>query len=235
MPKSAMRSVPCSSNMRFDGLTSRCTMPRSWMSASPAAASEPISPHALRPHRAAGEELEHARAVEQLHHEEGAPVVVAVVVAAGVEEAHEVRVVERGEGAHLHLEPGPVLDLPEDLDRDVPVEAQVAGAVDVGHAAPPDQLVEAVPAFEDGGKAGHAREGSPVAGRRTVGLLGAGRPRAGLPPGLPEPVPDAANGLDQRRRTPRRAWPGAAARGRRPCGRPRSTRSPTPARGAAPG
>ena len=58
--------------------------------------------HAVGRYRPAGEELEHARAAEQLHHEERPPVVVA-----GVEEPDEVRVVEGGEGAHLDLEPGP--------------------------------------------------------------------------------------------------------------------------------
>jgi hypothetical protein len=74
-------------------------------------------------------------------------------VLAGVVDRHDARVVERRGGLRLAAEPG--LErlvtrqvVAERLHRDDAVETDVAGPVDLGHAAAPDDPVEFVPAAE---------------------------------------------------------------------------------------
>ena len=75
-------------------------------------------------------------------------------VVAEVEHGDDVRVVERRGGLCLVAEAGEEVGVlavlgPQELDRDVALELGVAGAVDRGHAALPEQLDQPVPSAED--------------------------------------------------------------------------------------
>ena len=91
-------------------------------------------------------------AVDVLHHDvghRGRP----DHVLAGVVDRHDAGVVERRGGLGLAAEPGleglvPRQVVAEGLHRDDAVETDVAGPVDLGHAAAPDDPVELVPAAE---------------------------------------------------------------------------------------
>ena len=80
------------------------------------------------------------RAAHVLHREEGHP-----VLAADREDGHDARVCERGDGRDLALEPlsraGEVQVLrAHQLERDLPAQGQLFGAVDDAHPAAADRL-----------------------------------------------------------------------------------------------
>ena len=85
-----------------------------------------------------------ARSLDVLHDEERRLAVLAVVV-----EPNDVLVLERSEDARLTCEPAPQLGILRDpgvqqLDRDVSVQAAVAGAPDRSHAASADASAQLV-------------------------------------------------------------------------------------------
>jgi len=88
------------------------------------------------------------RAVEELHRD----VLVAVRHVRVVEDPHAARVREPGDRARLALEPrlGVGQGLAENLERDVLLEREMLGAIDVAHAAAADQLDDAITSREHG-------------------------------------------------------------------------------------
>ena len=136
--------------MMLAGFTSRWTMPAAWASASASATSAPdaaASSGVIGPSRreAIGQRL----AVDQLHHDVGPRVLLAVV-----EDAGDVRVGEPRGGPGLAPEPldEPVVvgeALVEHLHGDRPPERRVLGFPHRAHAAPGERLDQAIPVPED--------------------------------------------------------------------------------------
>ena len=105
--------------------------------------------------RALGDPIRERRALDQLHHER--------VGAAGVFNAVDVRdvgMVQSGEDLGFSVEPGETLrligdKLRENLDRDVPPELRIPGAIDLPHPAAAEQRRDFVRAEAGAGLQGH--------------------------------------------------------------------------------
>ena len=187
------------------GFRSRCTMPARCALSSALGYLNRDRERPIERQRASCEPLGQRLALEILHDQEVNP-----VLAADVMERADVRMIQRGDGARLTLEAlaslGIVGDLRrQDLDRHVPTEPGVAGAVDLAHPARAEPRVDLI------------RANLPALERRLV------RPsRQRPPPWRP-----------RRRRSPRATppTPAAPAATRRPCAtrrRPDTPRRETP-------
>ena len=80
-----------------------------------------------------------------------------------IEKRHDVRVRQRGNGSGLLLEPADALRIRgkrrgENLDRDFPTEARVAGAVDLAHASPTEFALDFVGTQARAGQEAHGSE-----------------------------------------------------------------------------
>ena len=150
MPKSVTFTLPPGVSSTLLGLTSRCTTP--WWCAC-ARASAICAPMAAT---SAGGSVPRALqlgpqalALDELHDDEG------LGAAAPVVDAHHVGVVQAGRGPGLALEPlrrGRGDGRRRHLDRDHPLEQEVAGAVHVAHPArtqPDPELVAVGEEFRD--------------------------------------------------------------------------------------
>ena len=166
-PKSVIRARSAASRMMFPGLTSRWTMPRAWATARPLATSAAIRTAVLG---AIGAAVANARRevvpVHELHDEERL-----AAVGAGAEIADDRRMVQDGGRVSLAPEPQREVRIGDDLGAQQlhghrPPELRVPRPEDGGHAAPPDQLVEAVAAGEQVSGFGHARTVAGIAERR---------------------------------------------------------------------
>ena len=150
MPKSATFTCPAAVIRMLPGFTSRWTTPLRWAKPRAAATSAAIAGGGVRRRQAlAAEDVGQARAVDVLHDD-----VVGAALLAPVVDTDDVGVVEVGGGLCL---PPEALDerrvagelREQHLDRDRPVEQQVAGEEDLGHAPPRDPALDLVAAVED--------------------------------------------------------------------------------------
>ena len=117
------------------GLRSRWIRPRSCTEASVSTTVRAIGAGFVKWQGAAHEPVGERLAVEQLHHE-----VVHAVLVADVVNGADVRVVQRGDGAGLALEPAPAIRVCRDLarqhlDGDAAPQPIVVGTIDLAHAA----------------------------------------------------------------------------------------------------
>ena len=133
----------------FSGLRSRWTIPAVWAAARPSATWAAISISLANWKRLALE-----RRAEGLAFEEFADDVLLAALDAEVVDGDDVGVVEGSDGAGFALEAGAEIGggsgrtrrrgLAENFDRDVAIEAGVAGAVDLAHAADSERRLDLV-------------------------------------------------------------------------------------------
>ena len=165
MPKSVSLAAPSGVTSTLEGLTSRCTMPLR------VRVGEPVG-H-LRGQRrrgppgagrSAASDASIVRPSTSSRASQGLP-----SLDTGVEHRHDGAVVEAGEQAGLAREPLgiDVVEVAQDLDRDVAVEHLVVGPVDVGHAAAADALDEPVALRDRCGGAGHTADAAQASRRQT--------------------------------------------------------------------
>ena len=152
MPQSATFTRPDGVTRMLPGLMSRWSTPA--VCAAPRAAAMSVAMStavAGGSGPSAADQVGEAAALDVLHHDEVGAVLLAPVV-----DADDVGVVEVGGGLGLAPEPGHEVGVvgvlgEQDLDRDRPVELQVAGEEHLGHAALAEAAVQLVAAVEDGG------------------------------------------------------------------------------------
>ena len=154
-----MRTRPSASSMMLAGLRSRCSTP-SCAAARPAQIWRAISVAALPEAADALQQPGQIFAVDQLHRQEHAAVVLADVV-----DAADVAVRHLARDAHLVVELGEPLRIlgngrRQELQRDGLAEPQILGTVDLAHAATADQPEDAVALGEQRTR-GHRIAGGP--------------------------------------------------------------------------
>src|SRR6266704_2406600 len=157
---SGWSSPAAASRSMLAGLTSRCTRPRSCAASRAAATWVTMWARAGQRQRVVLlQERKHVAAGHQAHRDEQD-----AVRLAGIEDGHDVRMVDRGRDPRLPDEPAAERLVAgerggQDLQRAAPAEALVEGAVDDGHAPSGEDLVEAVPGemVADGEFAGDRR------------------------------------------------------------------------------
>ena len=159
-PKSMILAGRPRGRNRFEGFTSRWTMPCSW--AWPEAGEEVQDDGEGELRVGPDPRLDGAlevHALEQLERHEGLPLVIAELV-----DGDDVRVLEPGRGLALTEEarPGVLVRLPErhDLQSHVPFERLVAPPVDRPHR-PLAQEVHDLVAADSGGERGHGHSSRP--------------------------------------------------------------------------
>src|ERR1044072_3162200 len=142
-PKSARIGVPSLVMRTLEGLMSRWRIPCAcrWSGALPRGAQR--AHHRAQLHRLA-DAVGECSAVDQLEHQVRGAVVIAVV-----KDFEDVLVLEAGDRSRLLLKALAIArllgeEVGEHLDRHVPVEGGVVGAVDRGHATAADPLHEPV-------------------------------------------------------------------------------------------
>ena len=160
-PKSRIFRRPSSVMKMLSGLRSRCTTPRAWAAARPAAICSPRRCVCLW-QRAAFQACPERLAVEQLGDQ------VRHVAGADVEDRQQVGMRQRRDRARLLGEPGQPVGIVggaarQDLDRHVAAEPRIASAIDLAHAARADRRDDLVGAESGTGREGHGRGSQAIA------------------------------------------------------------------------
>ena len=142
-PKSRIFTRPSLASMMFSGLRSRWTTPAACAAARPSATCAAIS-ISLR----TGTRLAVKQRAERFAFEEFADDVLLADLDAEIVDGDDVGVIERGDGAGFALEAaaeiGGCAVFAQNFDGDIAVEAGVAGAVDLAHAADPERGLDLV-------------------------------------------------------------------------------------------
>ena len=168
-PKSATFTPPRSSRSRFDGFTSRCTMPR-LPSGVESAARVARGGQRLGPRQpSAPRQLVREAARQQLHRREGVP-----LLFTGRVERHHLRMHEAGDELDFAQEPLPRVagrSRREHLQGDQAIQGDVFRAIDDAHATRGDARLNQVRAEARPGPQRAARGGTtPTAVNRRGGL-----------------------------------------------------------------
>ena len=168
MPKSASRTAPVPSNSTFAGFTSRWTIPASCAAASAPAICAPI--RALSSGVSAPRAIAFAQRLPRVvRHGDEQPT---VVVLADVVHRRDVRVIEPRRRARLREEArtrvrGLARRVVQELDRDRPVELEIARQIHLAHGTGGERALEPVaPRDQRRARAGIARGPIPQDGEK---------------------------------------------------------------------